>query len=241
MKLVNKPRIVLVATSHPGNIGSAARAMKTMELEALYLVNPRHFPHLNAYEMSAGAEDILHNATVVDTLGEALADCTCVIATTARSRAISLPCLTPGQAAFHTNKERSKGNTALVFGREQTGLTNEELLQCHYQVTIPTNPSYSSLNVAQAVQIMAYELKINSVEDEVEKSGASEERANVAEIEGFYEHLKNIMIAIDFLKLSSSKHLMQRLRRLFNRTQLEKTEVNILRGILTQMEKNIRK
>lgn len=234
------PRIVLVETSHPGNIGATARAMKTMGLSSLYLVNPEHFPHPNASEMSAGADDILHNAIIVDTLSAALAECTCAIATTARSRMIELPELTPEQAANFTHTEISKGQIAFVFGRERTGLFNDELLQCNYQVTIPTNPNYSSLNLAQAVQIMAYEWKKHCGIRTQPTENIITDRPTSAEVEAFYQHLQSIMLAIDFLKPTSSKRLMQKIRRLFNRSQLEKTEVNILRGILTQMEKNLK-
>ncbi|KTD22921.1 RNA methyltransferase [Legionella londiniensis] len=229
-------RIVLVATSHPGNIGSAARAMKTMGLKRLYLVTPKSFPDQRAYEMAAGADDILDNAVVTSCLSDAIKDCQLVLGTSARPRGIALPGLLPHSQAELLNGQSHQHEIAILFGREHAGLTNEELLSCHYHIHIPSNPEYSSLNLAQAVQIIAYELRMKSLATELDKTEEGLDLASMAEIEQFYEHLREVLIAIDFLKLSNPKRLLQRLRRLFNRSKLEKTEVNILRGMLTHIQ-----
>lgn len=230
---VDKIRFVLVATSHPGNIGSAARALKTMGFKRLYLVNPKAFPHHQAIELAAGADDILENCQCTHTLQEALTGCQLVIATSARSRHLSLPLFNPKSSAEFVGQQADDTEIAIVFGREHAGLTNEELLQSHYQVMIPSNPEYSSLNLAQAVQIMAYELRMQSLEQVHEKK-SEHIIANVEEVERFYAHLEKVLVQINFLKASNIK-VLSRLRRLFNRAALEQVEVQMLRGILTQI------
>lgn len=231
-------KVVLVATSHPGNIGSTARAMKTMGIHSLVLVTPRSFPHPLAHDMAAGADDVLNHAAKVDSLAEALNGCELVIGTSVRPRGIDLPGLTPITCAELVNKVSHQGTVAIVFGREHAGLTNDELLHCHYHVTIPSNPDFGSLNLAQAVQIIAYELRMKWLQtttlSPLQKS--TEPMATAEQVEKFYEHLREVLIAIDFLKLSNPKRLVQRLRRLFNRAQLELKEVNILRGILSNIQ-----
>jgi len=237
MKL-NAIRIVLVATSHPGNIGSTARAMKTMGLARLVLVQPRSFPHPLANDMAAGADNVLHDAVQVDTLAEALEGCELVIGTSVRCRGLDLPGLTPVSCAELVNDVSDGAAVAIVFGREHAGLTNDELLHCHYHVTIPTDPEFGSLNLSQAVQIIAYELRMKWLQNTSTHSLAKskEPMATAEQVEGFYAHLREVLVAIDFLKLSNPKRLVQRLRRLFNRAQLELKEVNILRGILSNMQ-----
>lgn len=230
-------RVVLVSTSHPGNIGSTARAMKTMGLNSLYLVQPKSFPDPKAKELAAGADDVLEQAVVVDTLEEALRGCQLIFGTSARPRGISLPGLTPHSCAELISKQSDKTQIALVFGREHAGLTNEELLQCHYHLHIPSNPEYSSLNLSQAVQIVAYELRMKLLSPQAEVAMRQDEYATVEEIEGFYQHLKEVFIEIQFLKTTHPRRLMQRVRRLFNRMNLEKMEVSILRGMLSQVQK----
>lgn len=232
-------RIVLVATSHPGNIGSTARAMKTMGLQSLYLVNPKSFPDYKAREMAAGADDILETAVVTTTLEEALAGCQLILATSARPRGLSLPGLLPVASAELVSQQTDTTQVALVFGREHAGLTNEELLRCHYHVHIPSNPEYSSLNLSQAVQIMAYEMRMKLLSPEAEVSLRTDEFATADEVEQFYEHLKEVFIEIKFLKEANPRKLMQRVRRLFNRINLEKMEVSILRGMLSQVQKSL--
>lgn len=224
-------RIVLINTSHPGNIGSAARAMKTMGMTELYLVDPQQFPHPKAEEMASNANDILEKAIVVNTLEEALADCGLVVGTSARSRTIPWPMLSPREFAEKAIKESVGHKVAVIFGREQSGLTNEELHRCHFHIQIPSNPEYSSLNLASAVQVIAYELRVASEVDQ--KSEIWDHRfVSAEEMEGFYEHLERILIEIDFLDPKVPRQLMTRLRRLFNRARLDEMEVNILRGIL---------
>jgi tRNA (cytidine32/uridine32-2'-O)-methyltransferase len=232
-------RIVLVATSHPGNIGSTARAMKTMGITSLYLVTPKSFPDYKAKEMAAGADDILEQAVVTNTLEEALAGCQLVLATSARPRGLALPGLIPSSSADLVCKQSDNTQVALVFGREHAGLTNEELLKCHYHIHIPSDPEYSSLNLAQAVQIMAYEMRMKLLVPQAEVAMKNDEYASVDEIEQFYAHLKEVFIEIKFLKTANPRRLMQRVRRLFNRVNLEKMEVSILRGMLSQVQKSL--
>ncbi|MGQ3890410.1 tRNA (cytosine(32)/uridine(32)-2'-O)-methyltransferase TrmJ [Legionella sp. CNM-4043-24] len=234
-------RIVLVATSHPGNIGSTARAMKTMGLERLYLVTPEFFPDLVACEMAAGADDVLNAAIVTETLDEALRGCQLAIATSARPRGLSLPGLTPHSCAALIGEQAESTEVAIVFGRERSGLTNDELLRCHYHVNIPSNPDYSSLNLAQAVQIIAYELRMNLLQPKAQVAHQLDELAPHDEIEHFYAHLADVLAAINFLKPHNPHRVQQRIRRLFNRAGLERMEVAILRGILSNVQKAIGK
>lgn len=232
-------RVVLVSTSHPGNIGSAARAMKTMGLETLYLVSPQHFPHPKAVEMATGAADLLDKAIVVPTLAEAIADCGLVVGTSARSRTIPWPMLSPRQFAEKAISEAALSKVAIVFGQEQSGLTNEELHHCHFHLQIPCNPDYSSLNIAAAVQVIAYELQVASLS---ESSIAEWDYpfANARAMQGFYEHLERVLIEIDFLNPEVPRQLMTRLQRLFHRARPDEMEINILRGILGAVDKAIK-
>lgn len=231
---LEKIRVVLVETSHPGNIGSTARAMKTMGLTKLYLVKPRYFPDSKAVELAAGADDILENAVCVETLDEALCGTYCVFMTSARPRDIALTMVTPEAAVTAAMEFAPDTEIALVFGRERIGLLNEELLKGHYHIEIPTNPDYSSLNLSQAVQIVAYEFakKHHEKKDMLE---GGEAIAPHEQVEQFYHHLEVVLKDIEFIKPSNPKHVMYRLRRLFNRARLEEKEVNILRGILKQV------
>lgn len=234
-------RIVLVETTHPGNIGATARAMKTMGLRRLYLVSPHRFPDSKADEMAAGAEDILRHAVVVDSLAQALEGCQLIMATSARPRDIALVGLTPSSQAELIQKQPMGTEVAVVFGREHAGLTNDELLHCQYHIHIPSDPTYSSLNLAQAVQIVAYEVRMRLLSPSAIVSTKAECQATADEIEQFYTHLRTVLIDIGFLKPSNPKKLMQRLRKLFNRSKLEKTEVNILRGMLSQIQYELNK
>lgn len=232
-------RIVLVGTTHPGNIGSTARAMKTMGLSQLYLVQPLKFPDIKATKMAAGADDILEQAIIAESLEEALSGCQLAIATSARPRGLSLPGLMPASCAELISQQAENTEVAIVFGREHSGLTNEELLHCHFHVCIPSNPEYSSLNLAQAVQIIAYEIRIKLLNPTVSVTSQTETLATVKDIEHFYEHLWQVLTNIKFLKPENPGRVQQRIRRLFNRINLELMEVNILRGILTQMQKMV--
>ena len=232
-------RIVLVEPSHPGNIGAVARAMKTMCLERLYLVQPKDFPHVDATARASGADDILGNAMLCGSLAQALDGCSLVVATTARKRSITWPQLSPRNSADKIVSEVHKGEVALVFGREQSGLSNSELDHCHYMVNIPSNPLYSSLNLAAAVQILCYELFIASGANNPHVLTDDESFAEVELVEQFYKQLEHTLIALDFLDPKNPKHLMRRLRHVFNRARLSNKEVNILRGILTATQKMI--
>lgn len=234
--MLNQVRFVLVQTSHPGNIGAAARAMKTMGLTHLYLVAPKQFPHFKASEMASNAQDILEQAKVVSTIKEAIADCSLVIGTSARLRAIPWPLITPKQMVIQLKKEPSRGQIAILFGNEQTGLTNEELHLCHWHLHIPANPVYSSLNIAAAIQVIAYELWVASSEENNVQEKWDYQFANNDEMAKFFEHLEKVLISLDFLKTKAPRQLMTRLKRLFNRARLDIMEVNILRGILKAIE-----
>lgn len=229
-------RIVLCQTSHPGNIGSTARAMKTMGLSRLVLVAPKHFPHAEADALASGATDVLASAMVAATLDEALAGTVLSIGMTARRRDLSHCMLGLREAAQRMLDTAPTGEVALVFGTEMFGLSNDELDRCQLAAHIPTNPDYSSLNLAAAVQVAAYELAMTaaawSVPDQPQRELASHD-----ELERFYAHLEQSMIAARFLNPDMPKRLMTRLRRLFARAQLEKEEVNILRGVLTSKDR----
>lgn len=244
---LDKIRMVLVETSHPGNIGAAARAMKTMMLSKLYLVKPKMFPHADATARAAGADDLLTNAVVTDSLDQALANCNIVIGTSARLRTLPIPLLEPKATAEKIRDFLINGNNeiAIIFGRENSGLNNEELMRCNYHINIPTNPDFSSLNLGSAVQIIAYEInmacsqQINISNKNTEKNNDFE-LATADEIELFYQHLEKVLTDIGFLIPHQSTKLMLKLRRLFNRAQLEKNEINILRGMLTEIQKQLR-
>jgi len=231
---LNQIRIVLCQTGHPGNIGSTARAMKTMGLSHLCLVNPRSFPHADAHMMSAGATDILEAAQVCTSLHEALAGCNLVIGMTARKRELSHQSCSPREAAALAIA--SGQQVALVFGNETSGLSNDELILCQQLVHIPANPDFSSLNLASAVQIMAYELRMAllGAPETVEHPNPYRriKPATHEEVEGFYGHLEQTLVHVGYLNPEQPKRLMSRLRRLFTRAGLHQEEVNILRGIL---------
>ena len=230
-------RIVLVETSHPGNIGSTARAMKVMGFHRLYLVSPKSFPDPRAHEMSAGAYDVLlDNVVVTDSLDEALSGCQLVLGTSARARDIALSGLTPNESAALVGGMPDDTEIAIVFGREQSGLTNEELLRCHYHIHIPSNPAFSSLNLAQAVQIVTYELRMKLLSPTANVETRQDKPATVEEVEQMYAHVRDVLVAIDFLKSSNPQRLFQRVRRMFNRIQLEQMEINILRGMLSNVQ-----
>ncbi len=230
-------RIVLVGTTHPGNIGAVARAMKNMGLSDLALVNPRYFPHEDATARASGASDLLENARVVETLSEALTDCVYVAGASARSRAISWPTMNPRDCAERMILESTAGKVAAVFGPEKSGLSNEDLDLCHALLTIPTNPDFSSLNLAMAVQVLTYELRVASMLDEGPAFETEAPPATAEEMEYFYTHLERVVEEIGFLNPENPRHLMRRLRRLFIRARPDQNEVNILRGILTAIDR----
>ncbi len=239
-------RFVLVETSRPGNIGSAARAMKTMGFSELVLVNPRHADPLNdeeAIALASGATDVLAAARIVGSLDEALAGCNFSVALSARLREFSPPLYEPRVLANRLASElaaNDKLQAALVFGNERFGLSNEQVEKCSAMVSVPANPVYSSLNLSQAVQVLAYECRMaalaaDAVSAEAPTIGFKGELASAEQVEGMFRHLEQALIEIEFLDPENPRKLMPRLRRLFSRTQLETEEVNILRGIATQL------
>jgi tRNA (cytidine32/uridine32-2'-O)-methyltransferase len=232
-------RVVLVNTSHPGNIGATARAMKIMDLKRLYLVAPKLFPHEKAVWRSVGAADLLDNAVVVDSLDQAIADCGVVVGASARQRRIPWPLQDARSAAASMVEAASAGNqVAVVFGREDSGLSNEELHQCHFHLTIPTSENYSALNLAAAVQVVAYEILMASHQKQTPVEQQWDVTlANADDLERLLAHYEQVMIGLDFYDPSTPKQLMTRLRRLFMRSRLDKMEINILRGMLGATEK----
>lgn len=240
--MLDRTRIILVNTSHPGNMGSTARAMKTMGLAELYLVAPLQQPnHPKAKEMAVDAADILDNAVVVKTLDEAISDCTLVIGTSARMRTIPWPLLTPREMAEKVKQEAPNSQTAILFGQEQSGLTNEELQRCHLHIQIPTNPQYSSLNLAAAVQVIAYELRMASLNYAPYPDDWDYRIATADEMEKFFMHLQEVLVEIDFLKMNAPRKLMTRLRRLFYRARPDVMEMNMLRGMLAAVQDALQK
>ncbi len=244
--LFQRLRFVLVETSRPGNIGSAARAMKTMGFSELVLVNPRQADPLNdeeAIALASGATDVLSGARIVGSLDEALSGCNYSVALSARLREFSPPLYEPRALAHRLAAEMAandKLQAALVFGNERFGLSNEQVEKCGAMVSVPANPAYSSLNLSQAVQVLAYECRMAALAGmpgttAAPSTGFKGELASAEQVEGMFRHLEQALIDIDFLDPDNPRKLMPRLRRLFSRTQLETEEVNILRGIATQL------
>ncbi|QSX34858.1 tRNA (cytosine(32)/uridine(32)-2'-O)-methyltransferase TrmJ [Shewanella avicenniae] len=241
--MLSNIRVVLVGTTHSGNIGSVARAMKTMGLSSLYLAEPKVTPDGQSIALAAGASDILKDAVTVDNMAEAIKDCSLVIATSARSRTLEWPVLEPREAAKKLVEQSANGNVAIVFGRERNGLSNEELQMCHYHLAIPANSEYSSLNLAQAVQIVCYETRMAylDTQNQPEESTDVVEYPSVDDQERFYEHLQRTLTNTGFIIKNHPGHIMQKLRRLFSKARIEAPEMNILRGILTSVDKATQK
>ncbi|MDQ7091833.1 MAG: RNA methyltransferase [Methylococcales bacterium] len=233
--MLNNIKIILVETSHAGNIGGVARAMKNMSLSQLRLVTPKNFPHADATARASGADDLLANAVIYNDLTAAISDCQLVIGCSARARTISWPELDPRENAEKCQQQPKDNNIALIFGRENSGLKNHELDLCHYLLRIPCNENYSSLNLAAAVQVVCYELFIattqNTAPDWVGDKG-DQPLASANQMELFYQHLQQTLVDIDFLQPPKARSLMRRLRRIYNRVQLDTKELDILRGIL---------
>ena len=231
-------RIVLVGTTHPGNIGAVARAMKNMGLKDLALVNPRHFPADEATARASGAADVLERALVVSSLAEALTDCVYVAGASARSRTIAWPVMRPRECAEQMISESQHGKVAAVFGPENAGLNNDDLDLCHTLLTIPADPAFSSLNLGMAVQVLTYELRVASMLDEAPVFATEAPRASGEEMQHFYDHLEKVFEDIQFLDPENPRLLMRRMRRLFVRIRPDKNEVNILRGFLSAIERS---
>lgn len=232
-------RIVLVETSHPGNVGATARAMKTMGLAHLYLVNPRAFAHADASARASGALDVLESARVCASLDEALADCMLVVATSSRQRELRHENLDAREAAQKIVGEAASHSVALVFGNETYGLTSEDAGRCNLWAHVPANPAYSSLNLAAAVQVFAYELRMAAV-DAATVSPPEFALASAGQVDQLYRHLEETMTATGFLDPANPKRLLPRLRRLLARARLEAEEVNILRGFLKSVHRSTR-
>ena len=229
-------RIVLVETSHSGNIGSAARAMKTMGLSNLYLVSPKSVDE-QSITLAAGADDVVRNAHIVDTFEQAIEDCSLVIGTSARLRHLQSTLIEPRECAEKASVHQ--GQVAIVFGRERVGLTNEELLKCHYHLNIPANPEYSSLNLAMAVQLVSYEMRmafLTKNKTESTLSTIEDIYPTAQEMEYFFAHTEQVYQSLGFIQ---NQGVIQKLRRLYNRSSLEKNELNILRGMLSAIEKRL--
>ncbi|WP_028023728.1 tRNA (cytosine(32)/uridine(32)-2'-O)-methyltransferase TrmJ [Enterovibrio calviensis] len=240
--MLDNIRIVLVGTTHSGNIGSAARAMKVMGLKNMVLVSPDCTVDGQAIALAAGASDIANNARIVNTVEEAVADCGLVVGTSARSRTLEWPMLDSRECGKKAIEEAQHHPVALVFGRERTGLTNEELQACHFHVAIPANPEYSSLNLAMAVQTLCYEARMAWLDSQAYQGEVKEQPYPLAEdLERFYVHLENVLDKTGFINKSHPGLVMTKLRRLFNRARPESQELNILRGVLSAVDKSTKK
>ena len=244
-KRLGNIRIVLSRTSHPGNIGAAARAMKTMGVSRLTLVSPKCFPDAEAVRRAVGADDILQNATVCSSLDEALAGTIFALAVSARHRSLGPEPMQAREAAPEVLALATGGDVALVFGNETAGLSNADVQRCQRTVFIPANPEYTSLNLGSAVQLLCYELRLAAFDGRppvVTKAiPFASPAATNDDIERFYAHLERVMVATEFLDPQQPKRLLPKLRRLFGRAELERDEINILRGILDAVEKKIGK
>ncbi|MGH8612740.1 MAG: RNA methyltransferase [Gammaproteobacteria bacterium] len=228
---------VLVGTTHPGNIGAAARAMKSMGMRRLALVQPKHFPCAEATAMASGADDLLAEAEVWSSLADALRDCATVFATSARQRHIGWPVMDPRHCAIEIARLATQQRVAMVFGREHSGLTNDELEHCSAMVRIPTVSGFSSLNLAAAVQILAYEIYLaRRLQVGIQPTVAQAPRASTESMMQFYAHLQQTMTDVGFYDPQKPRRLMRRLRRLFNRAGLDQDEVQILRGFLSAVQ-----
>ena len=226
-------RIVLVEPTHPGNIGATARAMKAMGLRRLWLVAPARFPSAQATARAAGADDVLHEARIVEAVDDAIADCGLVLGTTARARRIEWPVVDAREGACRSVAQAVETPVAVLFGRERSGLTNAEIDKCHALIRIPVSAHFSSLNVAAAVQIVTYEMRLAAHGRSVTTAARQAPAATGDELEGFYRHLEDTLVRIGYLDPAAPKLLMRRLRRLFSRAEPDRAEINILRGILT--------
>lgn len=237
-------RIVMVGTSLSANLGAAARAMKTMGLSRLYAVDPQESLYTeSSLARASGAQDILERAQITDSLDAALVGCELVLGTSARNRALPWPMLSPREVPSVVASVPDDGDVAILFGRERSGLTNEELARCHYHVHIPANPDYSSLNIASAVQVLCYELRLSALTQVGTEAAevSPQVRARAEDVERYFEHLQEVLVDIGFADPNNLRQLMIKLRRFYMRAQPEPTELNILRGIVSQTQKITRR
>ncbi|EGQ7788542.1 tRNA (cytosine(32)/uridine(32)-2'-O)-methyltransferase TrmJ [Vibrio cholerae] len=239
--MLERVKVVLVGTTHSGNIGSAARAMKVMGLSQMVLVDPQCQVDAQAIALAAGASEIALNAQIYPTLEAAVADCGLVVGTSARSRTLEWPMLEPRECGEKLISEANQHSVAMVFGRERTGLTNDELQLCHYHVCVPANPEYSSLNLAMAVQLLSYEVRMAylALQQSSQSSTLQEEYPRHQELERFYAHLEQVIMQTEFISAQQPGQVMNKLRRMFTRARPEAQEINMLRGILTSVQKSI--
>ena len=237
---LNSIKVVLVGTTHPGNIGATARAMKNMGIVNMALVEPKEFPSDIATYRSKAAKDVLENAEVFDTLKVAISDCELVIGTSARERKVPWPILNPKDASQEVSRGSLNNKVAVVFGREDRGLTNEELGLCNIHVHIPTDPEYSSLNLSQAVQIMVYEIRSAILENEGNDGNWDVEFADNDQTERLISHMDELMQEVDFYEIDNPRKLLLRVRRFFKRSRLDVMEVNIFRGLFAAIQKKLK-
>ena len=239
--LLNSVKVVLVGTTHPGNIGATARAMKNMGILDLALVEPKEFPSDVATFRSKAAKDILEKASVHTSLEEAISECELVVGTSARGRTVPWPVLNPREAAEEMHKSSLNGKVAIVFGREDRGLTNEELGLCNFHVHIPSDPEYSSLNLSQAVQILAYEIRLSYLQDRhVNEEYWDVELANNEQTERLINHMDELMQEVDFYDVENPRKLLVRIRRFFKRSKIDVMEANIFRGLFATIQKKLK-
>ena len=239
--LLNSVKVVLVGTTHPGNIGATARAMKNMGILDLALVEPKEFPSDVATFRSKAAKDILEKASVHRSLTEAISECELVVGTSARGRTVPWPVLNPREAAEEMHKSSLNGKVAIIFGREDRGLTNEELGLCNFHVHIPSDPEYSSLNLSQAVQILAYEIRLSYLQDQdVNKDYWDVELANNEQTERLINHMDELMQEVDFYDVENPRKLLVRIRRFFKRSKIDVMEANIFRGLFATIQKKLK-
>ena len=239
--LLNSVKVVLVGTTHPGNIGATARAMKNMGILDLALVEPKEFPSDVATFRSKAAKDILEKASVHTSLEEAISECELVVGTSARGRTVPWPVLNPREAAEEMHKSSLNGKVAIVFGREDRGLTNEELGLCNFHVHIPSDPEYSSLNLSQAVQILAYEIRLSYLQDRnVNEEYWDVELANNEQTERLINHMDELMQEVDFYDVENPRKLLVRVRRFFKRSKIDVMEANIFRGLFATIQKKLK-
>lgn len=234
--MLDNIQITLVNTTHPGNIGAAARALKTMGLKHLALVEPKLFPHEEATARAAGATDILQRAQVWSNLDDAIADCALVVGASARRRSVEVPILTPRETAEWIRQNYQHQRVAVLFGCERDGLSNAEMDRCQRLITIPANPEYSSLNIASAVQILCYELRLASLAAEADFIEEKEEMATTKELNALWQHLEHTLLAIKFLNPKGPSQVFRKLQRMFQRANLSSLEVRMLRGMLKHIQ-----
>ena len=239
--LLNSVKVVLVGTTHPGNIGAAARAIKNMGIFNLALVKPKEFPSDIAIYRSKAAKDILENAEIYETLKDAIAGCKLIVGTSARARSVPWPVFNPRDAAEEMRKISKQGNVAIVFGREDRGLTNDELGLCNFHVHIPSDPKYSSLNLSQAVQILAYEIRLAYSRDEmISEVKWDVDLANNEQTERLIDHMEELMQDVEFYDVENPRKLLLRVRRFFKRSKIDVMEANIFRGLFSAIQKRLK-